>query len=500
MCNIGTEAYDPANGLSEVRLFEGVNPAAIGTNVITALLPAGGSCTDIPFQWTAPAVDVPHLTLVVDTNNVVAESNESNNYDRLKLPDPAIISVYIPGTPLFPDSPARSIPIGAGTIVIKNLGTMPIYQYNIHALLTRPAPVSTTVVFNPPTPPGSPLTDAGIFDILTNYTFDMVGMWTLEVWIDDNPATSGQVPEMDNVTNNYYRTFINVHEPYPDITFIRQLYEYQSVVINPEAPINQALHTVTAFQVTNRGELDVTNNFRIGLYEVYPDDTEVLVGSVTVAASAASPFRVGDVRDIVITNNYAPNTSLGMSVNGISRLKIVLDDTNLVNEGTWENNNTAARKFPDKQAIRVTVPYNSYVHDYSPARGIAVPVSAEVGTAGEMGVALHNIDWEVFEDMSGSWQLVFQGNAVNGGIGSDSSVLLGNYTFQTADPAYVWQNGKDFRVCFYIDRDTLPPPSALLITAPINNHIPERDENNNSACDVIHVHEALPDLTPWRNR
>jgi len=232
----------------------------VGVKTVESLV-AGGEVT-LEFEWTPSEAKTYELRAVVDPDNVIDESNETNNemtvtVEVQSLPDLTVLDVEVEGTPIANE-------IATVNVTIANVGEGDAGEFN----------VSLYEKFD-----GEPieLVDVKTVDSLMagevkivefEWTPSEAGTYLLGAWVD-----SDNVVDESNETNNIMTVTVEVLEPAN--VFVE---DFSVNVTEGIVPLVVEINAT----VVNTGDVpgEITVHFYIDGSEVYSETIEVAGGSV----------------------------------------------------------------------------------------------------------------------------------------------------------------------------------------------------------------------------
>ena len=270
-----------------------VNNLLVDTKIISNL--AKGANTSVNFNWKPNKVGVYQLSVIVDPNDEIIESNEYNNilYKTVKSEEkPDLVVSEINTSQLIYTNQNNII-----NAKLENIGNSDASSFKITLNANNLLVGEQTIEY---------LASAKSTIIKFNWTPIQIGNYQLEVIVDSENA----IDELNEYNNRLFKNVEVIQEPRPDLT-VTEINTSQSIYINQNNSINANLENIgnknaMSFKVTLNA-----NNLLI--------DTKI-ISDLAKGANTSVNF------------NWKPNKV------GVYQLSVVVDPNNEIIESNEYNN------------------------------------------------------------------------------------------------------------------------------------------------------------------
>ena len=309
--NTGTvisPAYEVAISINDGNTTEQISIETMGSI-------APGELVEFDFEHQFNQIGIHEIQIVIDPENTISEADETNNLGILTLDVQGnnLANLKVQGSDIQPGSdPGLEGQAGLFSVLVSNTSTIPSGPFDITLLAQKinEPPFEVVALESQPSIPGgsSQLIDIEVAEV------DFSGNVLIIATVDPNQLLD-EFDESDNTTFIEYQVLAKSDAHVSSGGFS----------LSPKLPVIGEALTVEV-NVSNSGEQEITA-ISASLYTVNSStQDEVLVGSDSLSSLTAG-------ESSFFTFNFTFPDDVG-----IDQLKVVVDESNLIDEGREDNN------------------------------------------------------------------------------------------------------------------------------------------------------------------
>jgi len=429
--NQGTQ---PANNLVVQLRKDAVNGTIIEQKIVNL---AGRSTSVVNLTHTLLNSGSTDFYVVLDPDNHINETNESNNFTRIKITTQNSLDLAVSTAGL---SVVSESVIQGNDVIFKvnlsNFGTNNSPSFGVRYAIGDGTTSSDIQTSQAQINAGQTIQQEII------WRADKTGALTFNVFIDDGNL----LPEINELNNSASLSFssgtatgANLSVSYTDLNF------------QPEPALEGSQTTISAV-IRNTGTLDATN-IQAAFYNGDPNSGGVLIGYVTPITLIAANS------EIPVNLSWDSVPTAGEKI-----IHLVVDPDNTISEFS-ETDNNAFKSLSVLSLPDLTI---------SPAEIVLNPTFAKEGENITLTVMVNNLGEQTVSQVNVG---IYDADPQSGGV------LIG--TMQSVDV----DGGSNISIDFDLGLLT-EGRTQFFVSVDANNQVVESDENNNTAMKIVIVQNA----------